>query len=157
MDKGRFLVETHLRTKQPIQELAEAHGMSESWLYKLLARYRVEGPAGLESRSRRPKTSPSRIADLYEDEIVRVRKELSERGFDAGAQTIHAHMLSFITWRPRQEPVQSSDSSSGYISALTWADPVCTQRLFRRCSRCVARLVPWLPSAPNSAQRSATP
>lgn len=92
MDKGRFLVETHLRTKQPIQELAEAHGMSESWLYKLLARYRVEGPAGLESRSRRPKTSPSRIADLYEDEIVRVRKELSERGFDAGAQTIHAHM-----------------------------------------------------------------
>ena len=68
--------------------------MSESWLFKLLRRYRLEGPAGLESRSRRPKTSPARIADLYEDEIVRIRKELSEDGFDAGAETIHFHMAT---------------------------------------------------------------
>jgi transposase InsO family protein len=94
MDKGRFLIETHLRTGKSIKALAAAHGVSESWLFKLLRRYRLEGPAGLEPRSRRPKTSPSRIADLYEDEIVRIRKELLEGGFDAGAQTIHFHMSS---------------------------------------------------------------
>ncbi len=94
MDKGQFLIETHLRTGRSIKELAAAHQVSESWLFKLLRRYRLEGPAGLEPRSRRPKTSPTRIADLYEDEIVRIRKELAEEGFDAGAETIHFHMAT---------------------------------------------------------------
>ncbi len=94
MDKGQFLIETHLRTGRSIKELAAAHGVSESWLFKLLRRYRLEGPEGLEPRSRRPKTSPTRIADLYEDEIVRRRKELVDGGFDAGAETIYFHMAT---------------------------------------------------------------
>jgi transposase InsO family protein len=89
---GRFLIETHLRTGKPIKELARTHEVSPSWLFKLLRRYRLEGPAGLEPRSRRPKSSPSRIADLYEDEIVVLRKELTDAGFDAGAATIHFHL-----------------------------------------------------------------
>ena len=51
---GRFLIETHLRTGRPIKELAAAHEVSARWLFKLLRRYRLEGPAGLEPRSRRP-------------------------------------------------------------------------------------------------------
>ena len=73
-------------------ELAAAHGVHRSWIYKLLARYRAEGEAGLELRSRRPTSSPTRIADLYEDEIVALRKELTDAGFDAGAATIHFHL-----------------------------------------------------------------
>ena len=53
---GRFLIETHLRTGRPIKELAAAHDVSARWLFKLLRRYRLEGAAGLEPRSRRPKT-----------------------------------------------------------------------------------------------------
>src|SRR5580704_14637406 len=94
MDKSRFLIETHLRTGRSIKELAAAHDVSESWLFKLLRRYRLEGPDGLEPRSRRPKTSPMRISDLYHDEIVRIRKELVDGGFDAGAETIHFHMAT---------------------------------------------------------------
>jgi transposase-like protein len=63
VDKGRFLIEAHLQTGRPIAELARAHGMSRSWLYKLLARYRSEGESGLQARSKRPHRSPSRIAD----------------------------------------------------------------------------------------------
>jgi transposase InsO family protein len=92
MDMGRFLIETHLRTGKPIKQLAATHEVSASWLFKLLRRYRLEGPAGLEPRSRRPKSSPSRISDLYEDEIVALRKELTDAGFDAGAATIHFHL-----------------------------------------------------------------
>jgi transposase InsO family protein len=92
MDKGRFLIETHRRTGKSIKDLARDHGVSESWLFKLLARYRREGPAGLEPRSRRPHTSPTRIADLYEDEIVDWRKRLDEDGLDAGADSIHFYM-----------------------------------------------------------------
>jgi len=92
MDKGRFVIEVHLRTGRPIGELARTYGMDRSWLYRRLARHRREGPAGLELRSRRPKTSPRRIAERFEDEIVAVRKELVDQGFDAGAETIRVHL-----------------------------------------------------------------
>lgn len=92
MDMGRFLIETHLRTGRPIKELAAAHDVSAGWLFKLLRRYRLEGPAGLEPRSRRPHRSPTRIADVYEDEIVAVHKALADDGLDAGAATIHFHL-----------------------------------------------------------------
>jgi len=92
MDLGRYLIERHLREGTPIGELASAHGVHRSWLYKLLARYRSEGDAGLEPRSRRPHHSPTRITDRYEDDIVALRKQLDEAGFDAGAQTIHTHL-----------------------------------------------------------------
>jgi transposase InsO family protein len=92
MDMGRFLIETHLRTGKPIKQLAAAHGVSSSWLFKLLRRYRLEGDAGLAPRSRRPKRSPTRISDVYEDEIVALRKQLLDDGLDAGAETIHFHL-----------------------------------------------------------------
>ena len=92
MDKGRFLIETHLRTGRPIAELAAAHGVHRSWLYKLLARYRAEGEVGLEPRSRRPHTSPSRIVGDWEEAIVGLRKELTDLGLDAGAATIQSHL-----------------------------------------------------------------
>jgi transposase InsO family protein len=92
MELGQFLVETHLRTGRPIAELAKTHGVHRSWLYKLLRRYRLEGEAGLAPKSKRPKRFPTRIADRYEDEIVAIRKELFDGGFDAGAETIYTHL-----------------------------------------------------------------
>jgi transposase InsO family protein len=92
MDLGRYLIERHLREGTPIAQLAAAHGVHRSWLYKLLARYRADGKAGLEPRSRRPHHSPARITDKHEDNIVTLRKTLIEAGFDAGAQTIHTHL-----------------------------------------------------------------
>jgi transposase InsO family protein len=126
VDKGRFLIETHLRTRKPLAELAKAHGVHRSWLYKLLARYRREGLAGLEPRSKRPHRSPTRIADRFGDEVVAMRKELSERGFDAGAETIRVHLAAarddvpsvstiwrilkargFVTPQPKKRPKSS--------------------------------------------------
>jgi transposase InsO family protein len=92
MDKARYLVEAHLREGTPVAALARTHGVHPSWLYRLLARYRAEGDAGLIPRSRRPKRSPTAISTEVEDEIVRLRKQLSEEGLDAGAQTIGWHL-----------------------------------------------------------------
>jgi transposase InsO family protein len=47
---------------------------------------------GLEPRSKRPRTSPTRIVDLYENEIVALHKELAGGGLDAGAQSLHFHL-----------------------------------------------------------------
>ena len=92
MDKARFLVEAHLREGRPVLELAAAHGVHFSWIYRLLERYREEGDAGLEARSRRPHGSPTSTPAALEDEIVLVRKHLQEEGLDAGAQTIGVHL-----------------------------------------------------------------
>ena len=92
MDKARFLVETHLREGRPVLELAAAHQVHFSWIYRLLERYRQEGAAGLEPRSRRPHRSPTATSAALEDEIVLLRKHLAEEGLDAGAQTIRVHL-----------------------------------------------------------------
>ena len=89
---GRYLVEAHLREGRSVAELASTHGVDRSWIYKLLARSRAEGDAGLVPRSRRPHRSPTRLGAEVEEEIVLVRKQLVEEGLDAGAVTIHWHL-----------------------------------------------------------------
>jgi transposase InsO family protein len=92
MEMAAYLVSAVLVEGRGVREVARDHGVSKTWLYELLARYDEEGEAGLVPRSRRPHHSPTKIADRYEDEIVRIRKELSEAGFDAGAETIAVHL-----------------------------------------------------------------
>src|SRR5688572_10040578 len=117
MDKGRFLIETHLRTGRAIGELAAAHGVDRSWLFRLLARYRREGEAGLEPRSRRPHTSPTRIAGRHEEAVVALRKELTDAGFDAGAATIQSHLAR------RQDDVPSVSTIWRVLKARGFVTP----------------------------------
>lgn len=42
-------------------EAARRYGLSESRVIRIMTRWRLEGDAGLEPRSRRPKTSPHAI------------------------------------------------------------------------------------------------
>jgi transposase InsO family protein len=116
VDKGRFLIETHLRTGRPIGELAAAHGVHRSWLYKLLARYRREGDAGLEPRSRRPHHSPTRIADRHEDAIVAVRKQLLDAGLDAGAETIRFHLANRDGQTPSTSTIWRVLKARGFVT-----------------------------------------
>ena len=92
MEMGRYLVEAHLREGRRVAELAATHGVDRSWIYKLVARYRAEGDAGLVPRSRRPRSSPTQVPTQVEEEIVALRKSLSDEGLDAGAVTIQAHL-----------------------------------------------------------------
>src|SRR5829696_9904955 len=91
---GRYLVEAHFREGRSVAELARTHGVHRSSIYKLLARHRAEGEAGLAPRSKRPHHSPTRVAEAVEDEIVLLRKRLGEDGLDAGALTISWHLAS---------------------------------------------------------------
>lgn len=67
-------------------------GVSRQSFYKWRARYRAEGLAGLEERSRRPARSPGRVGSGTEEVIVEWRKKLVEQGLDAGAATIRWHL-----------------------------------------------------------------
>ena len=116
MDKGRFVIETHLRTGRPIAELARDYDLDRSWLYRRLARYRREGQAGLEPRSRRPHRSPGRVVDRYEEEIVALRKELSDAGFDAGADTIRSHLARRHTVVPSTSTIWRVLKARGFVT-----------------------------------------
>ena len=104
MDSAGYLVRAVVLEKRSVREVASAHGVSKTWLYELVARYREGGDEALAPRSKRPRSSPIRVPDAVEDEIVQLRKSLEEEGFDAGAVTIHAH----LTRRHGQAPAVSS-------------------------------------------------
>jgi transposase InsO family protein len=92
VDLIRYVVKAVVLEGLSVREVAAAHGVSRSWVYECLARYRAEGEQGLHPRSRRPRSSPSRLAPEIEDEIVALRKDLSGRGLDAGPHTIAWHL-----------------------------------------------------------------
>jgi transposase InsO family protein len=92
MDLAGYLINAVLVEKRSVRDVAAAHGVSKTWLYELIARYRTDGEAGLAPRSKRPRSSPTRVSDRLEDDIVELRKRLSEQGLDAGPHTIHWHL-----------------------------------------------------------------
>jgi len=71
---------------------AAAYGVSKGWVSKLMARYRAEGEAAFEPRSRAPRTSPSATPPGTVQLVLQLRKKLSEQGLDAGADTIGWHL-----------------------------------------------------------------
>jgi transposase-like protein len=87
MSKARLVITAVIVENRPVSEVARTYGVARSWVYALLARYRAEGEAAFEPRSRRPKTSPTAISDRAVELIIRLRKELSGQGLDAGPHT----------------------------------------------------------------------
>jgi AcrR family transcriptional regulator len=65
-----------------------ALGVSTQTFYKYLGRFRAENIEGFFPRSRRPRRSPTAIAAVVEDAIVRARKDLDDAGLDVGATSI---------------------------------------------------------------------
>src|SRR5580658_10069316 len=115
MDMGRYLVEAHVKEGRRVAELAAEHGVHRSWIYKLLARYRDEGEAGLV-HSKRPHHSPGQISDIFEDEIIKIRKELLDGGFDAGAETIHGHLSRRWTNTPSTSTIWRVLKARGFVT-----------------------------------------
>ncbi|MCU1595337.1 MAG: Integrase catalytic region, partial [Frankiales bacterium] len=66
--------------------------VSQGWISKLMARYRLEGEAAFEPMSRAPSSSPGATPEPVVELILRLRKQLDEAGLDAGADTIGWHL-----------------------------------------------------------------
>ena len=92
MDLARYVVEAAIREGRSYREVARAHGVSKSWVAKVVGRYREGGEEAIRPRSKVPHRTPHRIPADLEDRIVGVRKGLSDAGLDAGAATIHYHL-----------------------------------------------------------------
>ena len=92
MSKARLVITAVITEGRSQGEVARAYKVSQGWVSRLVARYRAEGEAAFEPRSRRPDSSPRAIPDATVGLIIKLRKDLAGQGLDAGPQTIAWHL-----------------------------------------------------------------
>jgi transposase InsO family protein len=92
MSKARLIITAVIIEGRSQHEVARAYGVNQSWVSRLVTRYRAEGEAAFQPRSRRPKTSPTAIPLATVRLITELRGKLRTAGLDAGPDTIAWHL-----------------------------------------------------------------
>jgi transposase InsO family protein len=92
VSKARLVITAVVVEGRPVAQVSASYGVARSWIYELLARYRAEGDAAFQPRSRRPHHQPRAISAATAELILRLRRELTRQGLDAGAHTIAWHL-----------------------------------------------------------------
>src|ERR1700730_3229997 len=113
---GRYVVEAVLLEGRSPTELARSHGISRSWVFELLKRYREAGDEGLKPRSRRPRSCPHQVSPEIQARIVELRHQLLLDGFDAGAQTIAHYLATDVDTVPAVSTIWRILSREGLVT-----------------------------------------
>jgi transposase len=92
MSRARLVITAVVLEGRGVREVARDYGVSPGWVSRLVARYRADGEAAFESRSRRPATSPRATPPEVLERIVELRRRLVASGDDAGPETIRWHL-----------------------------------------------------------------
>jgi transposase InsO family protein len=102
MNKSRLIITAINVEKISQGEAARRYGVSQSWVSKLLTRYKHEGEAAFTPKTKRPHTTPTATPQSTIDLIHKIRLALTTAGHDAGAHTIawHLHTHHNITTHP---------------------------------------------------------
>jgi transposase len=92
MSKARLVITAVVVEGRSQSAVAREYGVSQGRISRLVTRYRAEGEAAFEPRSRRPHSSPTRLPRTTIDLIVELRNKLRTAGLDAGPHTIAWHL-----------------------------------------------------------------
>lgn len=76
----RRLVIAAVLAGQSQSEAARTYGVSQGWVSRLMARYRDEGDAAFEPRSRAPRSNPGATAPETVELVLGLRKRLLDSG-----------------------------------------------------------------------------
>ena len=74
VDQKTQFISEYLRHTISVAELCRRYGVARKTGYKWIERYESLGPAGLEDRSRRPRSSPTRMADAVASAVLAARR-----------------------------------------------------------------------------------
>jgi transposase InsO family protein len=148
MSKARLVITAVVLEGRSQAEVARAYGVSAGWVSKLVARWRAEGDAAFEPRSRRPKTHPNATAPRTVELIVELRRQLVAQGLDAGPDTIAWHLAThhqvtvspatisrvltragLVTPQPRKRPRSSYIRFEADLPNQTWQSDFTHYRL----------------------------
>jgi len=123
VSKARLVITAVVVEGRRPGEVAAAYGVTRSWVYELVARWRAEGDAAFEPRSRRPKRSPTAIARSTVELIVELRRELTAQGLDAGADTIGWHLERHHRLRVSRATIDRTLRRQGLVVAAPQKRP----------------------------------
>lgn len=98
-------------------EVAKDYGVARSWVYELVKRFKVEGEAAFEPRSRRPHSNARAMPTHVEERILFWRKHLDDQGLDAGAHTIAYHLTNELGDAPAISTIWKVLSRNGLVVA----------------------------------------
>jgi transposase InsO family protein len=116
MGLGRLVVTAVRELGRSKAEVARDYGVSRRWVHELIKRYDAGGDAGLEPRSRRPRTSPHQTSVELEEEIIDLRKHLADQGLDAGAHTIAFHLIQRRGTSPAPSTIWRVLTRRGFVT-----------------------------------------
>ncbi len=127
---GRRLLVHRVRTEgQAIAHVAKAMGVSRKCASKWVARFDAEGDAGLEDRSSRPHTMPTRTSDAVEQRVLDARAE-HRKGQDwlAGEVGVPARTISRVLRRHHVPHLCRLDPLTGDVIRASKATAVRYER-----------------------------
>jgi len=113
---GRYVVDAVVLEGRSAREVAQAHGISRSWIYELIARYRAGGYDALEPRCKRPLSCTHETPVEVVQAIMGLRCQLVEEGHDAGAATIAYHLAKRMDGVPSRATIWRILKRQGLIT-----------------------------------------
>jgi transposase InsO family protein len=107
-------------------------GISRQTAYKWRARYRAEGLAGLEDRSRAPKRPAGRVEPSMEEAVVAARKQLAEEGLDHGPASIQHRLRARGLAAPSEATIWRIGVRRGQVGPQPAKRPKSSYKRFER-------------------------
>jgi transposase InsO family protein len=124
---GRWLLVQRVMSGRPVAHVAAELGVSRATGYKWWDRWRTEGMAGLENRSSRPRTSPTRTPESVEQQVLALRRDRRLGPariagiLELAPSTVHRilarHAMPRLAWldRPTGTPVRYERDRPGEL------------------------------------------
>jgi transposase InsO family protein len=113
---ARYVVDAVVLEGRSPREVARAHGISKSWIYELITRYRAGGYDALEPRCRRPRSCSHETPVEIVEAIVALRRQLAAEGHDAGPATIAYHLAARMNGVPSRATIWRILKREGLIT-----------------------------------------
>src|SRR5437660_12009294 len=130
MGMARYVVDAVVLEGRSVRDVARAHGLSKSWIYELVGRFRGGGYEALESRSRRPAGCPHETPREVAEAVLELRKELQDAGHDCGPATIAYHLAGRVDPVPSRVTIWRILTRHGLIVPQPQKRPICSRIRF---------------------------
>jgi transposase len=130
MGMARYVVDAVVLEGRSVREVARAHGLSKTWIYELIGRFRVGGYEALAPRSRRPRECPHETSSEVVDAVFALRGQLQDAGHDCGPATIACHLASQFEMVPSRVTIWRILRRHGLIVPQPQKRPVCSRTRF---------------------------
>src|SRR5271167_1008033 len=130
MGMARYVVDAVVLEGRSVRDVARAHKISKTWIYELIGRFRAGGYEALEPRSRRPRSCPHETPQEVVQEVLRLRRELNDAGYDCGPATIRYHLAVTREAVPSRATIWRILKRHGLIVAQPQKRPACSRIRF---------------------------